>query len=62
MDITEQEVWLRAYCAAVNGRVAGSNYPLAHVADALGKELADLAVKSFAEKFPKFQFVSNENK
>ena len=60
MDISEQEVWLRAYCAGANGYLARSTFTSEQGADNTGKSLADLAVKSFREKFPKFQFITSQ--
>ncbi len=48
--LTDEEVWLRAYCAAI---ASGNAYP---------SKSAEVSLKDFREKFPKFEFVSNEKK
>jgi hypothetical protein len=51
MRISDQEVWLRAYCSCI------SNY------DHYGSQkVADRAVEDFNKRFPKFEFVSEEGK
>ena len=52
MNISEQQVWLDAYCAALAGGHA-SRYLVAY---------ADDAVKDFYKRFPKFRYASEENK
>ena len=59
-DISQQEVWLRAYCAVISGRVTHSYFITEVARDA--KEQAAQAVEDFFEKFPPFQFASEENK
>jgi hypothetical protein len=49
-DISEQEVWLRAYCSCL----------LRASTTAVAIEMANQAVKDFFERFPKFQFASSK--
>ena len=60
MDISLQEVWIRAYTAALTGQMSLSKTTLA--ADLGAREAADLAVQSFTAKFPPFQSASMEAK
>jgi len=58
--ISEQEVWLRAYCAALSGslcygRSADSSADYARAA-------ATKALEDFVAVYPVFKFVSNEGK
>jgi hypothetical protein len=54
MRISEEEVWLRAYTAALSNPTLHSNRMLIL--------LADQAIRDFNKRFPKFGFVSEENK
>jgi hypothetical protein len=60
MDINEQEIWLRVYCAALSGSIVSAYGQDKSVE--LAKKQADRAVKEFAERFPAFRFHSEENK
>jgi hypothetical protein len=62
-DISLQEVWLRAYTAALNGYYAGATHAInAEYIGGVAFEAADQAVRDFVKRFPKSQFISNENK
>jgi len=61
MSISKEEVWLRTYTAVLTG-LASRSFPSYKEASADAQNFADLALEKFAEKFPSFQFISNENK
>jgi hypothetical protein len=64
MDIySDQEVWLRAYTAALGGYYAGTTHAIdTEYISGVAYEAADQAVKDFAKRFPPFEFASEENK
>jgi hypothetical protein len=61
-DISEKEVWLRAYCSALTGYLSNGQGSWTY-ATARAREVSDQAVKDFAERFPPpFQMTSDEKK
>jgi hypothetical protein len=63
MDINEQEIWLRAYTAALTGRLAtGAGVIGSGCADDYARAAAVQAVEDFAKRFPAFRFHSEETK
>ena len=57
--ISYQEIWLRAYTAAITGFLSGGKTNDVG-SNAIG--YADQAVKDFNKVFPPFDFASNEGK
>lgn len=58
--ISEQEVWLRAYCAALEGSHCYGRS--ADASSTYAREAAGKAVADFAARYPASQFVFNEGK
>lgn len=54
----EQEVWLHAYCAALNGATTRGHTRI--VSELMAQEAGHSAIKHFQTEFPSFRFHSNE--
>ena len=61
MVIAEQDIWLKAYCAAITGMRSLPASEAEAVANR-ARASANQAVEDFAKRFPAFRFASEENK